>query len=66
LYNKETLLRLSVVSFKQQETTVHIKKVYEILSSAFRYCNVTDDPGSNQEQKYARRRDRQIYMSEEE
>jgi len=26
---------------------------------------VTDDPGSNLDQKYARRRDRQIYKSEE-
>jgi len=34
-------LRLSVVSFKQEETTVHLKNVYELLSSAFRYCNST-------------------------
>jgi len=41
LNNYNTLLRLSVVSFKQEEPTVHLRNVYERLSLAIRYCNST-------------------------
>jgi len=41
LYNKQTQMRLSVVSFKEEKPTVHLRNVYEILFSEFRYCNST-------------------------
>jgi len=41
LNNYNTLLGHSVVSFKQEEPTVHLRNVYELLSSAIRYCNST-------------------------
>ena len=41
LNNYNILLRNSVVSFKQEEPTVHLRNVYELLSSAIRYCNST-------------------------
>jgi len=36
-----TLLRHSVVSFKQEEPTGHLRNVYKLLSLAIRYCNST-------------------------
>jgi hypothetical protein len=41
LNNYKTLFRLSVVSFKQEEPTVHLRNVYELLSLVIRYCNST-------------------------
>jgi len=41
LNNYNTLLRHSVVCFKEEEPTVHLKNVYELLSLAIRYCNST-------------------------
>jgi len=41
LNNYNILLRNSVVSFKQEEPTVHLRNVYKLLSSAIRYCNST-------------------------
>jgi len=41
LNNYNTMLRLSVVCFKQEEPTVHLRHVFELLSSGIRYCNST-------------------------
>jgi len=41
LNNYNTLFRLSIVSFKQEEPTVHLRNIYELLSSAIRYCDST-------------------------
>jgi len=41
LNNYNTLLRLSVLCFKQEEPAVHLRNVYELLSLAIRYCNST-------------------------
>jgi hypothetical protein len=38
-----------------------VRVTFNLLASEF----VTDDPGSNPDQRYARRRDRQIYKLEE-
>jgi hypothetical protein len=39
--------------------------VCDLASTPQQLNSVTDDPGSNPDQKYARRRDRQIYKLEE-